>query len=98
MDRRLDSLREAADERGERKLLSVIHSVKGACANFGALRMAALAEAIERRVKQGDLLGLDLEVGELCLEFQLVRRVLDLEGFGIRAERPPPADLLARIG
>jgi hypothetical protein len=39
-----------------------------------------------------------LEVGELCLEFQLVRRVLDLEVFGIRAERPPPADLLARIG
>jgi CheY-like chemotaxis protein/HPt (histidine-containing phosphotransfer) domain-containing protein len=98
MDRRLESLREAADERGERKLLSVIHSVKGACANFGALRMAALAEAIERRVKQGDLLGLDLEVGELCLEFQVVRRVLDLEVFGIRAERPPPADLLARIG
>jgi CheY-like chemotaxis protein/HPt (histidine-containing phosphotransfer) domain-containing protein len=98
MDRRLDSLREAADERGERKLLSVIHSVKGACANFGALRMAALAEAIERRVKQSDLLGLDLEVGELCQEFQVVRRVLDLEVFGIRAERPPPADLLARIG
>jgi CheY-like chemotaxis protein len=97
MDRRLESLREAADERVERKLLSVIHSVKGACANFGALRMATLAEAIERRVKRGDVLGLDLEVGELCNEFQIVRRVLDLEVFGIRADRLPPADL-ARIG
>ena len=98
MDRRLEALREATDERVERKLLSVIHSVKGACANFGALRMAVLAEAIERRAKRGDLLGLDLEVGELCTEFQVVRRVLDLEVFGIRAQRSPPADLLARIG
>jgi len=98
MDRRLEALREATDERVERKLLSVIHSVKGACANFGALRMAVLAEAIERRAKRGDVLGLDLEVGELCNEFQVVRRVLDLEVFGIRAERPPPTDLAARIG
>ena len=98
MDRRLESLREAADERGERKLLSVIHSVKGACSNFGALRMASLAEALERRVKRGDLLGLDLDVGELIKEFQVVRRVLDLEVFGIRAVTPPPSDSSARYG
>ena len=97
MDRRLESLREAADERGERKLLSVIHSVKGACANFGALRMASLAEALERRVKRGDLLGVDLEVGELVSEFQLVRRVLDLEVFGIKPELRA-ADASARFG
>ncbi len=97
MDRRLETLREAADERVERKLLSVIHSVKGACSNFGALRMAHLAEAIERRAKRGDMLGLDLEVNELCNEFQVVRRVLDLEVFGIRAVKPPPADLNARF-
>ncbi len=95
MDRRLESLREAADERVERKLLSVIHSVKGACSNFGALRMAQLAETIERRAKRGDMLGLVLEVNELCNEFQVVRRVLDLEVFGIRAVKPPPADLSA---
>jgi HPt (histidine-containing phosphotransfer) domain-containing protein len=98
MDRRLESLREAADERVERKLLNVIHSVKGACANFGALRMASLAESLERRVKRGDLLGLDLEVGELIKEFQIVRRVLDLEVFGIRAVSPPPSDSAARYG
>jgi CheY-like chemotaxis protein len=97
MDRRLESLREATDERAERKLLSVIHSVKGACSNFGALRMAVLAEAIERRAKRGDVLGLDLEVGQLCAEFQVVRRVLDLEVFGIRADTPP-ADASARLG
>ena len=97
MEQRLETLREAAEERGERKLLSIIHSVKGACGNFGALRMAVLAEAIERRVKRGDLLGLDLEVGELCNEFQVVRRTLDLEVFGIRAPRAP-ADLAARFG
>ncbi len=98
MDRRLESLREATDERVERKLLSVIHSVKGACSNFGALRMAALAEAIERRAKRGDVLGLDLEVGELCSEFQVVRRVLDLEVFGIRADKPLLPDTIARLG
>jgi CheY-like chemotaxis protein len=98
MDKRLESLREAADERGERKLLSVIHSVKGACGNFGALRMAALSETLEKRIKRGDLLGLDLEVSELCSEFQIVRRVLDLEVFGIRAAEPPSVDLSARFG
>jgi CheY-like chemotaxis protein/HPt (histidine-containing phosphotransfer) domain-containing protein len=94
MERRLESLREAAEERGERKLLSVIHSVKGACGNFGALRMASLSENIEKRIKRRDLLNLDLEVSELCSEFQVVRGVLDLEVFGIRAPAPLPADLL----
>ena len=98
MERRLESLREAAAERGERKLLSVIHSVKGACGNFGAIRMAALSEKIEKRIKRGDLLSLDLEVGELCSEFQVVRRVLDLEVFGIRAPAPIPSDISARLG
>jgi CheY-like chemotaxis protein len=97
MDRRLETLREAADERVERKLLNIIHSVKGACSNFGALRMAVLAEAIERRVKRGELLGLDLEVGELRQEFQVVRRVLDLEVFGIRAATSP-SDVASRFG
>lgn len=97
MDRRLETLREAADERVERKLLNIIHSVKGACSNFGALRMAVLAEAIERRVKRGELLGLDLEVGELRQEFQVVRRVLDLEVFGIRAATSPN-DVASRFG
>ena len=36
-------------------------------------------------IKRGDLLSLDLEVSELCNEFLVVRRVLDLEAFGIRA-------------
>ena len=97
MERRLESLREAAAERGERKLLSVIHSVKGACGNFGALRMAALSEKIEKRVKRGDLLSLDLEVSELCNEFLVVRRVLDLEVFGIRPT-PVQPDAPARLG
>jgi len=98
MERRLESLREAAAERGERKLLSVIHSVKGACGNFGALRMAALSEKIEKRVKRGDLLSLDLEVSELCSEFLVVRRVLDLEVFGIRSALPLLPNTPARLG
>lgn len=97
MDRRLESLREAAAERGERKLLNVIHSIKGACGNFGAIRMAALSEKIEKRIKRGDLLSLDLEVSELCSEFQVVRRVLDLEVFGIRP-LVAAADATLRLG
>jgi len=98
MERRLESLREAAAERGERKLLGVIHSVKGACGNFGALRMAALSEKIEKRIKRGDLLSLDLEVGELCNEFLVVRRVLDLEVFGIRPNHTSLSEIPARLG
>ena len=98
MERRLETLREAADERGERKLLSVIHSVKGACGNFGALRMAALSEKIEKRIKRGDLLDLDLDVSELGREFLVVRRVLDLEVFGIRAAPASGPDISARLG
>ncbi|HYQ01649.1 MAG TPA: response regulator [Polyangiaceae bacterium] len=98
MERRLEALREAAAERGERKLLSVIHSVKGACGNFGALRMAALSEKIEKRIKRGDLLSLDLEVSELCSEFMVVRRTLDLEVFGIRSTPVVAPDVPARLG
>jgi len=98
MEQRLEALREAVAERAERKLLSVIHSVKGACGNFGALRMATLSEKIEKRIKRGDLLSLDLEVGELCSEFQVVRRVLDHEVFGIRAAAGLPDDPAARLG
>jgi CheY-like chemotaxis protein len=98
MEKRLESLREAVAERGERKLLSVIHAVKGACGNFGALRMALLSEKIEKRIKRGDLLSLDLEVSELAREFQVVRQVLDFEVFGIRAGVPAPADVAARLG
>jgi len=98
MERRLESLREAAAERGERKLLMVIHSVKGACGNFGALRMASLSEKIEKHIKRGDLLSLDLEVSELCSEFLVVRQVLDLEVFGIRPVVPASADSAAHLG
>jgi len=44
-------------------------------------------------VKRGDLLQLDLNVTELAAEFQVVRRTLDLEVFGIRAVPPPPANV-----
>jgi len=56
-----------------------------------------LAEAIERRAKRGDVLGLDLEVTELCNEFRTVRRVIDLEVFGIRAAVLAPADLARSV-
>lgn len=98
MERRLDSLRSAVEERGERRLLSVIHSVKGACSNFGALQMASLSEAIERRIKRGEVLGLDLEVTQLCEEFAVVRRVLDAEVFGIRNLGEADAELGVRFG
>ena len=71
MERRLESLRKRPmEERGERKLLSVIHSVKGACAQ---LRRAAHGDArrdhrTARQARRG-LVGLDLEVGELFNEF-----------------------------
>ena len=45
----------AAQARDQRAYLNVIHAIKGASGNFGAVRMARIAEASERQAKHGDL-------------------------------------------
>jgi CheY-like chemotaxis protein/HPt (histidine-containing phosphotransfer) domain-containing protein len=84
MERRLESLREAIAIGSDRSLLALLHSIKGACGNFGAIRMAALAEQMERETKRGGRAKLTPLAQELTQDFVVVRGLLDAEVFGIR--------------
>jgi HPt (histidine-containing phosphotransfer) domain-containing protein len=79
--RRLVALGLAAQARDQRAYLNVIHAIKGASGNFGAVSMARLAEASERQAKQGDLSGADATVQALKDELEGVRAILDREVF-----------------
>ena len=79
--RRVVALGLAAQARDQRAYLNVIHAIKGASGNFGAVRMARIAEASERQAKHGDLSTVDLAVADLGRELEAVRGVLDRKVF-----------------
>jgi CheY-like chemotaxis protein len=79
--RRVVALGLAAKARDQRAYLNVIHAIKGASGNFGAVRMARLAEASERQAKHGDLSEVDTAVTELGRELEAVRAVLERKVF-----------------
>ncbi|HEY6080768.1 MAG TPA: response regulator [Polyangiaceae bacterium] len=79
--RRLVALGLAGKARDQRAYLNVIHAIKGASGNFGAVRMSRIAEASERQAKVGDLSGVDGAVAELEGELGQVQIVLDSEVF-----------------
>jgi two-component system, sensor histidine kinase and response regulator len=80
--KRVVALGLAAQARDQRAYLNVIHAIKGASGNFGAVRMARIAEASERQAKHGDLSNVDAAVVDLGDELELVRGVLDRKVFG----------------
>lgn len=84
--RRVVALGLAGRARDQRAYLNVIHAIKGASGNFGAVRMARIAEASERQAKHGDLSQVDAAVAELSREVEAVRVVLDREVFDRSAE------------
>lgn len=79
--RRVVALGLAAQARDQRAYLNVIHAIKGASGNFGAVRMARIAEASERQAKHGDLSAVDAAVVDLGRELAAVRGVLDRKVF-----------------
>jgi CheY-like chemotaxis protein len=79
--RRIVALGLAAKALDQRAYLNVIHAIKGASGNFGAVRMASLAESSERLAKQGDLSQAAAHVTELARELEAVRVVLDRKVF-----------------
>jgi CheY-like chemotaxis protein/HPt (histidine-containing phosphotransfer) domain-containing protein len=85
--RRLVAIGLAAQARDERAYLNVIHAIKGASGNFGAVRMAKIAEASERQAKHGDMSGVDLAVAELVRELASVEVVLEREVFAKKAAK-----------
>ena len=60
----------------------MIHAIKGASGNFGAVRMARIAEASERQAKHGDLSQVDGAVLDLGRELVTVRDILERKVFG----------------
>lgn len=79
--RRVVALGLAAKTRDQRAYLNVIHAIKGASGNFGAVRMARIAEVSERQAKLGDLSQVDQAVRDLTREVDAVRAILDREVF-----------------
>ena len=80
--RRVVGLGLAAKARDQRAYLNVIHTIKGASGNFGAVRMARIAEASECEAKHGDLSKVDAAVVDLGRELEHVRVILDRKVFG----------------
>jgi two-component system sensor histidine kinase/response regulator len=79
--RRIVALGLAAQARDQRAYLNVIHAIKGASGNFGAVRMARMAEASERQAKHGDLSQVDGAVADLDRELETVRGILERKVF-----------------
>jgi CheY-like chemotaxis protein/HPt (histidine-containing phosphotransfer) domain-containing protein len=79
--RRVVALGLAAQARDQRAYLNVIHAIKGASGNFGAVRMARIAEGSERQAKHGDLSQVDAAVSDLGRELEAVRAVLERKVF-----------------
>jgi HPt (histidine-containing phosphotransfer) domain-containing protein len=62
----LDSVRRAA------------HSFKGSCSNLGALRLASLCAALERKAFVNDVVDLRIDLAEIEKEFLIVhQKMLD---------------------
>ena len=51
--KQLDALQDALEQKNTQKLNNLAHSLKSACANLGALKLATTAESIESISKQG---------------------------------------------
>jgi CheY-like chemotaxis protein/HPt (histidine-containing phosphotransfer) domain-containing protein len=80
MARRVAQLRTAIEEADLPAELSLAHAVKGACGNFGASRMALLAEDMERCLKTGAQSTLPRLQEELETELTVVRSLLEARG------------------
>ncbi len=78
--RRVQGFADAAQNRDMAACLFLAHAIKGACSNFGAVRMARLAEEGERRCKAGSLDDVPGLTQELAQELELVRSILDQYG------------------
>jgi CheY-like chemotaxis protein len=80
MTRRLAQLKVAIDEADLPAELSLAHAVKGACGNFGASRMALIAEDIEHCLKSGAAASLSPLQLELEAELRILRVLLEARG------------------
>ena len=66
----ISALRVAIEQADPTSCARLAHYVKGACANVGAVSMAALLRQIERSAKAGDFNACRDSLGSLTAEFQ----------------------------
>jgi HPt (histidine-containing phosphotransfer) domain-containing protein len=52
------------------------HSFKGSCSNLGALRLASLCAAAERKALERDIVNLGTDLAEIEEEFLIVRQMM----------------------
>ena len=78
--KRLKSFSEFAVSRDKAQCLSVAHAIKGACGNFGAVAMTALAEDAERRCRADALDDIPELARRLVDELSIVQVLLGEHG------------------
>jgi CheY-like chemotaxis protein len=75
----LEAIRSAAAERNADQLCRAAHGVKGCAINLGAVQMAALSTALERKGRAGSLDDTGRLLEELECEFKRVCRAMEAE-------------------
>jgi histidine phosphotransfer protein HptB len=73
---RLQTLRELAESTDFDAIRRAAHSFKGSCSNIGALKLAALCAAVERKGLAGDAEALKDDLAGIEEEFTLIHKML----------------------
>jgi HPt (histidine-containing phosphotransfer) domain-containing protein len=81
---RLETLRQAIGRGDATAMHQVAHALRGSLLNLGVSRMAALASALEDRVRGGDVADTRSLAQQLEEEFAGVRAALDRERQGVK--------------
>jgi CheY-like chemotaxis protein/HPt (histidine-containing phosphotransfer) domain-containing protein len=76
VERRYRILEESVSACREEKSSAEAHSLKGACANFGAARLAGIFSELEIRAKNGERTEMRRLCGQAGLEFKRIREFL----------------------
>jgi histidine phosphotransfer protein HptB len=73
---RLIKLQELVASQDVDMIRRTAHSFKGSCSNLGALRLASLCAAVERKALNQDLTQLFDDVTEIDAEFLMVKQMM----------------------
>lgn len=76
---RMAGLRAAISRRDAGAAARLAHALRGSCGNFGAARMAALCERLERQARSGSIGGAEPMVRQLQVESRRLRHALEAE-------------------
>jgi HPt (histidine-containing phosphotransfer) domain-containing protein len=89
VERRLKNIETSVKNRDPRQTALGAHTVQGAAASLGVLRMRSLAEALEADAARLDWPAVDASLDKLLAEFGYVRRMLQTSDIVLAAPRVP---------